>query len=119
VRERPHRRLIVWQKAVDFVKRVYEITAHFPKEEQFALTSQMRRAAVSIPSNIAEGAARNTDRDKVNFYYMARGSLSELDTQIEICDRLKYLNSGEKESSQELMDELSAMLNGLIESRRV
>jgi four helix bundle protein len=118
VSERPHRRLIVWQKGVQFVKHVYLMTAEFPKEEQFALTSQMRRAAVSVPSNIAEGAARFTDKDKIHFFLMARASLSELDTQFEISELLGYLKSEEKERSQDLMDELSAMLNGLIKSRR-
>lgn len=116
--ERPHRRLMVWKKAIDFVKHIYTMTAQFPKEEQYSIVSQMRRAAVSIPSNMAEGAARHSDKEKVNFFYMARGSLSELDTQIEICESLGYLRPGDKNASQEQMDELSAMLNGLIRAQR-
>lgn len=100
------------------MKHIYAITTHLPKEEQFSLVSQMRRAAVSIPSNIAEGAARFSDKEKINFFYIARGSLSELDTQIEICESLGYLKPGDKETSQGEMDELSAMLNGLIRAQR-
>src|SRR5438309_127780 len=88
--ERPHKRLIVWQKSIDLTERVYRLSDKFPSEERFGLASQMRRAAASVPTNIAEGAARSTDKDKVHFYIIARGSLSELDTQREIIKRLGY-----------------------------
>jgi four helix bundle protein len=115
---RPHKRLDVWQKAVDLVTAIYTATDHFPSRENYGMSSQMRRAAVSVPSNIAEGAARSTDRDKVNFYHIARGSLSELDTQIEIAIKLKYLGLEEAESLQSMLDSVSRMLQGLIDSKR-
>lgn len=77
---------------MDLCTKIYEITETFPKDELYGLVSQMRRAAVSIPSNIAEGAARNSQRESSQFYNIARGSLSELDTQIEISSRLGYIN---------------------------
>ncbi|MDE3057166.1 MAG: four helix bundle protein [Bacteroidota bacterium] len=88
-----HKNLTVWQEAMKPVAAVYEITKHFPDEEKFGLISQMRRSAVSIPSNIAEGAARQTTKDSLDFYIIARASLSELDTQLELCNLLKYLST--------------------------
>ncbi len=86
-----HRNLMAWQEAMKLVEMVYRITIQFPKEEIFGLTSQIRRCAVSVPSNIAEGAGRNTSRELVQFLGVASGSLAELDTQIEIAARLNYL----------------------------
>jgi four helix bundle protein len=88
---KPHQRLELWQQAMLLVKEVYSVTATFPRDELFGLVSQMRRAAVSIPSNIAEGAARSGDKEYLHFLSMARGSLSELDTQIQIAQMLEYL----------------------------
>jgi len=88
---KPHQRLEVWKQAMLLVKEVYRATATFPKEESFGLVSQMWRAAVSIPSNIAEGAARHGNREYLHFLGIARGSLSELDTQIHIAIMLGYI----------------------------
>lgn len=110
--------LRVWQKAMDLVERVYGETVAFPKEELYGLTSQMRRAAVSIPSNIAEGKGRSTDRDRALFFCHARGSLLELETQILIAERLKYLSTPRSEALTRLSNELGRMLNSLIQSIR-
>ena len=88
--KRPHEGLEVWRDAMDLVEAVYRMTSSFPDSERFGLTSQMRRAAVSVPSNIAEGAARRSRADYLRFLGIARGSLSELDTQIQIADRLGF-----------------------------
>jgi four helix bundle protein len=112
--EKPHRRLVVWNKAMDFMVQVHTVTGRFPASEKFGIVSQMRRAALSIPSNIAEGAARKGRRDYVRFLYTARGSLSELDTQVEAATRLQYLTPKAAGDLQLRLDELSRMLNGLI-----
>lgn len=91
-----HRDLDVWQRAMDFTVIVYEVTRGFPKDEVYGLTSQMRRAVVSIPSNIAEGAARASSAEYVRFLNIAIGSASELDTQNEIAGRLGYLSEAAK-----------------------
>jgi len=84
--------LIVWQKAMDLVETVYKATKEFPKDELYSLTNQLRRAAVSIPSNIAEGHARNSTAEFKNFLYIAKGSLAEVETQLLIAERLNYIN---------------------------
>jgi four helix bundle protein len=112
--KRYYKDLIVWQKAMALVTDVYRATQPFPKEELFGLTSQMRRAAVSIPSNIAEGQGRLTQGEFRQFLGNARGSFAELDTQLLIAQNLGYL----KESAQ-LFDELAEvgrLLNGLLSS---
>jgi len=88
--KKPHRELTVWQKSVDFIIHVYELTKKFPKSEMYSLTSQLRRASISIASNIAEGAARKSPREFVQFLTIARGSISEIDTHLEIASRLGY-----------------------------
>jgi four helix bundle protein len=85
-----HKYLEIWQRGVDLVERIYAITASFPDDEKYGLANQMRRAAVSFPSNIAEGAARGSDKDYCRFLHIAVGSLSELDTQCIIARRLNY-----------------------------
>ncbi len=87
-----YKELIVWQKSMSLVTEIYQLVKFLPKEETYALSDQMRRAAVSIPSNIAEGQARNSTREFVNFLSIARGSKAELETQLMICVRLKYLS---------------------------
>lgn len=114
--EKPHRKLILWQKSLDFVIELYQNLRNFPAQEQFGIVVQMRRASISIPSNIAEGAARKSRKEYLKFLYIARGSISELDTQLEISLRLKYLSSQKYSELQEKLDELSKMLNGLITS---
>jgi len=111
---KPHKKLDVWTGAVDLVQLVYKITARFPVKEQFGLTSQIRRATVSIPSNIAEGAARQTRKEFIQFLHVSKGSLSELDTQLEIANRLEYLEQTEWEALNELLERVDKMLSGLI-----
>lgn len=116
--EKAHKKLRAWQEAMALAKTIYEITGKFPDTEKFGLTSQMRRAAVSIPSNIAEGAARNGTKDSLHFYVISRASLSELDTQIELCVDLKFIPQEKTESLSELMETVNALLNGLIRFNR-
>ncbi|MBN1505409.1 MAG: four helix bundle protein [Sedimentisphaerales bacterium] len=87
-----HKDLDIWQLGIDLVEHVYQTTKAFPKDEEYGLKSQMRRAAVSYPSNLAEGAARSSTNEYVHFVYIALGSLSELETQLVIAGRLKYLD---------------------------
>jgi four helix bundle protein len=90
---RPHRKLVVWQKSMELVRDIYSATSTFPKTEEYGLSSQMRRAAVSIPSNLAEGAARKGNKEFKQFLNIAQGSLSELDTQVELAHMLGYMSS--------------------------
>ena len=90
--QRQYQKLVVWQSAMDLVATIYTASKRFPKSEQFGLTSQMRRAAISFPSNIAEGSSRGSDKDFNRFLNIAQGSLTELETQILIAKRLSYLN---------------------------
>jgi four helix bundle protein len=112
--EKPHRKLKVWQASVNFVAELYKALETLPAQERFGLTSQLQRAAVSIPSNIAEGAARKHTKELIQFLYVARGSISELDTQLEICLRVGYLEKAVHERFSTKLDEISKMLNGLI-----
>ncbi len=114
--EKPHRKLNLWQKSVEFVIQIYKTLKEFPAEERFGIVSQMQRASISIPSNIAEGAARKTRKEFIQFLYTTRGSVSELDTQLEICLRLHYLTPQQYKELQDRLDEISKMLNGLISS---
>jgi four helix bundle protein len=109
-----HKDLIVWQKAMDLVVDTYALTDTFPQKEQYGLSSQMRRSAVSIPSNIAEGYHRSTTKEYRNFLQIAYGSASELDTQIEICIRTNIISSDDVASIRELLVEVLKMLNVLI-----
>ncbi len=108
-----YKKLIVWQKAISLVENVYRMTRSFPKEEIFGLVSQMRRCAVSIPSNIAEGS-RRTSIERKNFLRIAFGSASELETQIEIGRRLEYIDMKTFENSSELLTEVLTRLNKMI-----
>ena len=99
--EKPHKKLDVWQQSMKVAQGIYKLTNAFPADEKFGLVSQMRRAAVSIPCNIAEGAARQGKKEFKNFLSMAQGSLSELDTQIELAVSLGYLD---KENLEEIAD---------------
>lgn len=110
--------LIVWQKAMLIVEEVYWLSSSFPKSELFALSSQMRRAAVSIPSNIAEGYRRKGAKEKGQFYAIAYGSVAELETQIEIALRLAYIEQINCKSLSALLDEVSRMLNKLTAGNR-
>ena len=110
---RPHRKLEVWQKAMDFVMEIYRTTGEFPETEIYGLTSQMRRASVSIPSNLAEGAGRKGNKEFMQFLNIAQGSISELDTQLEIACRLKYMNEEDYSNLIGKLTEISKMLYGL------
>ena len=110
--QRPHERLEVWRDAMDFVEAVYRFSASFPAEERFGLTAQLRRAAVSIPSNIAEGAARRSRREYLKFLSIARASLAEADTQIKIAVRLGF--AVEPDELRQLVDRLFARLTALL-----
>ena len=114
--ERPHRKLLVWQESRKLVKTIYQITQKFPDSERFGLISQLRRASVSVPTNISEGAARNTKKEFAQFLYISRGSLSEVDTLLTIAFDLEYLSETEYESVISHADKISAMLNGLIKN---
>ena len=109
-----YREMIVWQKSMDLVVEVYRLLKHLPREEQFALTSQMRRSAISIPSNIAEGQSRKSFREFSNFLSIARGSLAELETQLYICEKLNYLSAEQIDLPLKLSDEIGRMLTSLI-----
>jgi four helix bundle protein len=93
--KKSHKDLDVWKKSIELVTLVYEITKSFPTEEVYGITNQIRRSAVSIPSNIAEGAGRGSDAEFIRFLNIAQGSLSELETQLIISQNLKYLISKE------------------------
>ena len=112
-----YKQLKVWQKAMKLVIHVYKATKNFPKHEQYGLISQMRRSVISIPSNIAEGHGRNSDKEIVRFLDIARGSIFELDTQIEISRQLHFLNTQEFNIIFNLLDETSRMLSGLRNSK--
>jgi four helix bundle protein len=113
---RPHKKLDVWKFSVDFVVHIYDITNHFPREEEFGLKSQLRRASVSVPSNIAEGLTRISIPDKLHFLNMANGSLSEVDTQLEIPNRLNYIDDSEKVDLENQLITIQKLLSGLIRS---
>ena len=108
--------LIVWQKSMMLVKEVYALLKLLPKEEQYALADQMRRAVVSIPSNIAEGYGRNSTNDYVRFLNIARGSKYELETQLHICVMLKYITEEQSKPVFDLLQEIGKMINALVKS---
>ncbi len=108
--------LVVWQKAMDLVTEIYRATATFPAEERFGLSSQARRAAVSIPSNIAEGHGRKLTGAYINHLSIAYGSLMELETQVQIARRLSFIQDDRAAALLKQMDEISRMLTGLRKS---
>ena len=109
-----HKDLIVWQKAVDLVIEVYKLTQIFPKEELYGLSQQMRRASVTIPSNIAEGYQRNHTKEYIQFLFIAKSSGSELETQLLIAQRLNFGNSDQQLKVENLLTEVLKMLSKLI-----
>ena len=109
-----YQELIVWNKAMDLVSEVYSLTKLLPKEELFALSNQMRRAAISVPSNIAEGQQRMAPREFIRFLTIARGSNGELQTQLLICAHLSYFTSDQIQPVLSLSYEISKMLTTLI-----
>jgi four helix bundle protein len=111
-----YQELIVWQKAMDLVEEVYIASKNFPREEVYGLTSQLRRAAVSIPSNIAEGQGRRTTPDFLRHLSIAYGSLREVETQILIAIRLRYLAARKCQDAMNIAAEVGRLLNGLMAS---
>ena len=114
--ERPHRRLLAWQENMKLAAEAYALTNRLPAEERFALTNQMRRAAVSIPSNIAEGAARGSKKEFARFLGLPRGSLSELDTQITLAKNLGFVT--DTADIEDQVNRVYRLINGLISSTR-
>lgn len=106
--------LLVWQKSIDLVEEIYKLVKLLPQEEMYGLSNQMRRAAVSIPSNIAEGQQRTSTKDFVRFLSMARGSKAELQTQCYICVRLNFLTKEQIRPVMDLLAEIGKMINSLI-----
>jgi len=113
---KPHHNLEVWKKTLAFVNAIYQLTAQFPDEEKFGLTSQMRRSAVSIPSNIAEGAGRSTKKEFIKFLHISQGSIAELETQLFISKNLGFAKDGAIEKILIGLDEISKMIIGLQKS---
>lgn len=112
--EKPHKKLEAWKQSMDLVIEIHKATKDFPSQEIYGITNQVRRAAVSVPSNIAEGAARQTKKEFTNFLHVAQGSLSELDTQIELASRLAYIDVKCRKSLDEKMEPIDKMITGLI-----
>jgi four helix bundle protein len=110
------RDLKVWQRSMTLVEEIYRVTGHFPPVERFGLTSQIRRASVSIPSNIGEGKRRKRERAFLNHLDIALGSQGEVEVQLEIATRVGFLSRSDYERIQELIEEIGRMLNGLIGS---
>ncbi|MGV0926013.1 four helix bundle protein [Empedobacter sp. ULE_I145] len=113
-----HKDLDVWKKSVDFVTIIYKETQSFPKEEIYGLTNQIRRSAVSISSNIAEGVARNSDKEFIHFLYIALGSLMELDTQLLISKNINFISDSDYIILQAKIEEIGKIFNGLIKYRK-
>ena len=111
-----YKELGVWQKSIDLVEQVYQVTSAFPLEEKYGLSSQSQRAATSIPANIAEGWARGTTKEYIQFLKVARGSLMELETHLIVANRLKFLPEQKVQSLVGAIAEIGRMLNGLIKS---
>ena len=114
--DKPHKNLNVWKKALDLITKIYEITKLFPQHEQFGIISQIRRSSLSVASNIAEGAARQTKKEFIQFLHMAQGSLSEMDTQLEVAKRLGYIKSKDYNCLFDTSNEIGKMITGLIKS---
>ena len=108
-----YRELTVWQKSMDLVVLIYKLVKRLPKEENYVLSDQMRRAAVSIPSNIAEGHGRSSTREYLRFLSIASGSKNELETQLILCVSLEYLSNGDIEPAMLLCDEIGKMLSSI------
>ncbi|MSQ77778.1 MAG: four helix bundle protein [Nitrospiraceae bacterium] len=112
--KKPHKKLDAWRMALDLVLTIYRETDRFPEQERYSLTSQIRRSALSVPSNIAEGAARQTKKEFINFLHIAQGSLSELDTQLEVAKELGYLDKDRWTVLDDQIERIDKMISGLI-----
>lgn len=113
---RRHRKLDVWKMSMKFVKDIYQVSDSFPRSEVYGLTSQMRRSAISVPSNLAEGAARKGTKEFSQFLNIAQGSISELDTQIELALMLNYVDKDNYDDLAQKLSTISKMLFGLARS---
>jgi four helix bundle protein len=114
-----YKELRVWEKSIDLVASIYEATDKFDKSEKYILTQQLRRAAISVASNIAEGSQRGSSLDFIRFLNMSRGSVAEIETQLIIASRLKYIEVKELQKLEKELKEIGVMLNGLIKSLNV
>ncbi len=110
--------LVAWQKAMDLARCIHRVTLHFPEHEERGMTTQLRRASVSVPSNIAEGRGRGTKKDFCHFLMQARGSLYEVETQVRLAADFKYIEQTEAKRILRDCDEVARLLNGLINSLR-
>jgi len=113
---KPHKELNVWKKSLNLITKVYKITRSFPRYEQYGISIQMRKSSLSVASNIAEGAARQTKKEFIQFLHMAQGSLSELDTQVEASKQLGYLQEKDIKDLSNNAIEIDKMITGLIKS---
>lgn len=111
-----HKDLLIWQKSMDLVTEIYKITKGFPKEEIYGLTSQIRRSSVSVPSNIAEGTVRKSDKEFKQFLFIALGSLSELETQIIIAKNLEYIDQNINDTINLKIIAINKMISSLIKT---
>ena len=116
--EKPHKKLDVWRLSMELSRSIYRLTAEYPMEEKFGLVSQMRRAAVSVPSNIAEGAARSSRNEFRNFLSIARSSLSELDTQLDLSEQLGFISRPSRSEIDLLLVRIYKMLYALHEAKK-
>jgi four helix bundle protein len=116
--DKPHKKLDLWNAAMELAVLVYHVTDSFPKAERYGLTDQVRRAIASVPSNIAEGAGRQTKKEFINYLHMAQGSLSELDTHLELAKRLGYLAQDNWAIIDRRMERIDKMLSGLIRHQK-
>ena len=108
--------LLVWKKAFEFVTLSYRLTSHFPKDEMFGLTSQFRRAAVSVLANIVEGRGKPTDKDFLRFLYISKGSLNECHCYLELTQSLGYINTEQFNFMVKKVNEVAYLLNGIIKN---
>ncbi len=113
---RSYRDLVAWQKAMDLVDAIHELSARFPGDEKFGLTSQIRRAAVSVPSNVAEGYGRQNRGDYIRHLVIANGSLKEVETQIIVAGRQSFITREDSRTAWDLCQEVGKLLNALIKS---
>ncbi len=113
-----HKKLIAWEKSLNLIREVYQLTKKLPKEEQYVLTSQLRRASVSVASNIAEGASRKSTIERRRFYQISRSSSVEIDTQIEICKLLEYFKENELTELDAELNNVFALLTAMINNTK-
>ena len=111
---RPHEGLDAWNKGIDLVEDIYKVTKDFPDEEKYGIVSQLRRAAVSVPTNIAEGAGRRTKGDYIRFLFIASGSISEVETLLAISERLDYIGEEVFKTLTDKSERVTALIGGLV-----